>query len=75
MLYIYNHASFVFKIGMGWPRLVGSIKLSVSFAELLSLLQGSIAKETYQFIDSANQSHPIKLPPEWDLDHRWDTRH
>ena len=29
------------------------------FCRILSLLQGSFAKETYNFIDPTNQSHPI----------------
>jgi len=29
------------------------------FCRILSLLFGSFAKETYNFIDPANQSHPI----------------
>ena len=29
------------------------------FCRILSLLQGSFAKETYNLIDPANQSHPI----------------
>ena len=28
------------------------------FGRILSLLQGSFAKETYNFIDPTNQSHP-----------------
>ena len=36
-------------------------KLQVSFCRILSLFQGSFAKETYNFIDPTNQSHPI--PP------------
>jgi len=46
---------------MGRLRLVGSIKLYVSFAECSlfhrALLQ--FAKETYKFIDPTNRSHPI----------------
>ena len=38
---------------MGWLRLVGSFKLQVSFAEYGSLLQGSFAKETYNFNNCA----------------------
>ena len=44
----------------GWLRLVGSIKLQVAFAEYLSLLQGSFTKETYNFINPTNRSHPIR---------------
>jgi len=29
------------------------------FCRILSLLRGSFAKETYNFIDPTNQSHPI----------------
>ena len=47
------------RVLMGWLRLVGSIKLQVSFAEYGLFLQGSFAKETYNFIDPNNQSHPI----------------
>ena len=50
---------------MRWLRLVGSLKLQVSFAEyrlvcrILSLLSGSFAKETYNLKEPTNRSHPI----------------
>ena len=46
---------------MGWLRLVGSLKLQVSYAEYKSLLQGSFAKETYNFKEPTNRSQPILL--------------
>ena len=42
---------------MGWPRLIGSLKLYVSSAEHY-LLKGSIAKETYNFKEHTNRIHP-----------------
>ena len=47
----------VFGVCMGWLRLVRSLKLQVSFAEY-SFLQGSFAKETYNFKEPTNISHP-----------------
>jgi len=50
---------------MGWLRSVGSINYrsllqnTVSFIGLFCLVKGSFAKETYNFIDPTNQSHPI----------------
>jgi len=59
---------------MGWLRVVGSFKLWVSFAEnrlfyraflqkrriiSRSLLKGFFAKETYNFKEPTNRSHPI----------------
>ena len=43
---------------VGWLRLVGSLKLQVSF-RIYSVLQGSFAKETYNFKKSTTRSHPI----------------
>jgi len=37
-----------------------SYDLTCLFCRILSLLQGSFAKETYSFIDLINQSHPIE---------------
>jgi len=34
-------------------------KITYLFCRILSLLRGSFAKETYNFIDPTNQSHPI----------------
>ena len=48
-------ASFVSVVAvthMGWLRLVGSLK----FCRISSLLQGSFAKETYNFKEPTNQS-------------------
>ena len=44
---------------MGWLRLVSSLKLQVVFAEYKSRLQGSSAKETCNFKEPSNRSHPI----------------
>jgi len=33
------------------------------FCRIMSLLQGSVTKETYNFINSTNQSHPISPSP------------
>ena len=46
---------------MGWLRSAGSIKLQVIFFRMQSFLQGSFAKETYNFIDPTNQNHPIAV--------------
>jgi len=46
---------------MGWLRLVGSIKLYVSFADYHRFYRALLAKETYDFIDPTNQSHPIRI--------------
>ena len=64
-------------MGMGWLRLVGSLKLYVSFVEYRALLQkrpmisrgllkkrpiilkSSFAKETHNFKEPTNRSHPI----------------
>ena len=44
---------------MGWLRSVGSIKIISLFCRILSILWGSFAKETYNFIDPTDRSHPI----------------
>jgi len=46
---------------MGWLRLVGSLKLLVSFAEYSLFHRASVAKEIYYFKESANRSHPISV--------------
>jgi len=43
---------------IGWLRIVGSLKLQVSFAKGPNKRDYS-AKETYNFKDSTNRSHPI----------------
>jgi len=43
---------------MGWLRLVGSLKWCL-FRRISSLLQSSFAKETYDFKEPTNRSHPI----------------
>jgi len=48
---------------MGWLRLVGSIKLQVSFAEYC-LFYRAFAKETYNLIDPTDQSQPIAISEE-----------
>jgi len=45
---------------MGWLRLVGSFKLYVSFAEY-GLFDSALPKETYNFKEPTNRSHPIEL--------------
>jgi len=44
--------------GMRWLPLVGSLKLQVSFAEY-SLFYKALAKETNNFKEPTNRSHPI----------------
>jgi len=46
---------------MGWLRLVGSLKLNISFAEYKSRLQGSFATKTYNFNEPTTCSHPITV--------------
>ena len=46
---------------MGWLRSVGSIKFQVSFAGHRLFYRSFFAKETYDFIDPTNRSHPIPL--------------
>jgi len=43
---------------MEWLRLVGSLKLKVSFAEH-SLFYRALAKPTYNFKEPIHRSHPI----------------
>jgi hypothetical protein len=43
---------------IGWLQLVGSIKLLISFAKETYKRDYS-AKETYNFIDPTDRSHPI----------------
>ena len=43
---------------MGWLRLVGSFKLYISLI-ISSLLQGSLAKDTYNLKKPTNRDHPI----------------
>ena len=38
------------------------LKIIVRFCRILSLLKGSFAKETYNFEEPTNRSHPISLP-------------
>jgi len=45
---------------MEWLQSVGSIKSCV-FCRISSVLQGSFAKEPYNFIDLPNQRHPIAI--------------
>ena len=49
-------------ICMGWLRLVASIKLQVSFAKYSLFYRALLAKETYNFIEPTNRSHPICMP-------------
>ena len=51
---------------MGWLRSLYGVatviridKMIGLFCRILSLLYGSFGKETYNFIDPTNQSHPI----------------
>jgi len=46
-------------VHMGWLRLLGSLKIIGLFCRISSLLQGSFAKETYNFKEPTNRSHPI----------------
>ena len=57
-------------LDMGWLRLVGSIKLKVSFAEYSLFYSAFLIKETifcksdlFNFMDPTNRSHPIYIPP------------
>jgi len=44
---------------MGWLRLVGSLKLYVSFSEYSLFYRALLQKETYNFKEPTNRSHPI----------------
>ena len=44
---------------MGWLRLVGSIKLKVSFAKERYKRDYILQKKTYNLIEPADRSHPI----------------
>jgi len=44
---------------VGWLRLVGSLKLQVSFAEYILFYRALLQKETYNFKERAHRSHPI----------------
>jgi len=44
---------------MGWLRLVGSLKLYISFAEYRLFYKALLAKETYNFMEPTSQSHPV----------------
>jgi len=46
---------------MGWLQLVESIKLYVSFAEEPYKRGDILQKETYNFIDLTDRSHPIRV--------------
>jgi len=50
---------------MGWLRLVGSIKLQVSFAKYSLFYRGLLQKETYDLIDPTNISHPVCTCVQW----------
>ena len=45
---------------MGWLRLVGSLKLYVSFAEYRFFYRSLFAKETYNFKEHTIRSHPTR---------------
>ena len=45
--------------GIGWLQLVGSLKRLGLFCRISSALLGSFAKETYNFKEPTNCSHPI----------------
>jgi len=47
------------KGGMGWLWLVGSLQWQVSFAEYRLFYRALFAKETYDFEEPMNRSHPI----------------
>jgi len=44
---------------MGWLRLVGSLKLQVSFAKEPYQQDDILQKETYHFKEPTDRSHPI----------------
>jgi len=46
---------------MGWLRLVRSLKLQVSFAEYRLFCRALKKKETYNFKEPTNRSHPIGI--------------
>jgi len=48
---------------MGWLRLVGSLKLQVFFAKEPYKRDWILPKETYNFKESTNRSHPICINP------------
>jgi len=45
--------------GMGWLRLVGSLTFYVSFAEYSLFYRALLQKETYDFKEPSNRTHPI----------------
>ena len=46
---------------IGWFRLVGSLKLQVSFAEYSLFCRAILQKETYDFKEPTNRSQPISV--------------
>ena len=53
----------LFLPGMRWLRFSRLLKMIGLFCRILSLLQGSFAKETYHFKVPTNCSHPIPVEP------------
>ena len=48
-------------VGMGWLRLVGSLKLQASFAKEPYKTDDILQKETCNFKEPTNRSHPIHV--------------
>ena len=58
--------SLLYVFYLSFLRILSSLKLQVSFAQYRLFLQGSFAKETYNFKEPTSRSHPISAfpPPE-----------
>jgi len=54
---------FLVMTNKGWLRLVGSLELQFYFAEYSRFWWGSFAKETCNFKEPTNRSHPIAALP------------
>ena len=59
MTYIWYYCAWKGVVYMGWLRLLGSLKLQVSFAENHFFYMALLQKETYNFKEPTNRSHPI----------------
>ena len=53
------HMSAMQMSNMGWLRVVGYLKLQVSFAKELYTREDYFAKETYNFKEPTTRSHPM----------------
>jgi len=55
---VHSDGSCIF-FTMGWLRLVGSLKLYVSLENIGLFCRALLPKETYNFKEPTNRSHPI----------------